>query len=72
MSTKLRNYAAGSWQEHKGDGFEQYNAITGELISTASSEGLDYEEMADYARRVGGKALRAMTFYERGYMLKKL
>lgn len=72
MSTKLKNYAAGSWQEHKGDGFEQYNAITGELISTASSEGLDYEEMADYARRVGGKALRAMTFYERGYMLKKL
>lgn len=72
MSTKLRNYAAGSWQEHKGDGFEQYNAINGNLISTASSEGLDYEEMADYARRVGGKALRAMTFYERGYMLKKL
>lgn len=72
MSTKLKNYAAGSWQEHKGDGFEQYNAINGSLISTASSEGLDYEEMADYARRVGGKALRAMTFYERGYMLKKL
>jgi len=72
MSTKLKNYAAGSWQEHKGDGFEQYNAINGNLISTASSEGLDYEEMADYARRVGGKALRAMTFYERGYMLKKL
>lgn len=72
MSNKLKNYANGHWQEHKGKGFEQHNAITGNLISTASSEGLDYEEMADYARRVGGKALRAMTFYERGYMLKKL
>lgn len=69
---KLKNYALGRWESHKGDGFEQVNAITGELISTASSEGLDYEAMADYARRVGGKSLRKMTFYERGYMLKKL
>ncbi len=72
MSNKLKNYANGRWESHKGEGFSQYNAITGDLISTAGSEGLDYEEMADYARRVGGKALRAMTFYERGYMLKKL
>ncbi|PCJ66723.1 MAG: phenylacetic acid degradation bifunctional protein PaaZ [Bacteroidetes bacterium] len=69
---KLKNYAEGRWQEHKGEGFAQYNAINGDLISTASSEGLDYEAMADYARRIGGKALRAMTFYERGFMLKKL
>ena len=69
---KLKNYAEGRWVEHKGDGFEQYNAITGDLISTASSEGLDYEAMTDYARRIGGKALRSMTFYERGFMLKKL
>ncbi|MGB1038945.1 MAG: phenylacetic acid degradation bifunctional protein PaaZ, partial [Bacteroidia bacterium] len=69
---KLKNYALGRWESHKGDGFEQFNAITGELISTASSEGLDYEAMADYARNVGGKSLRKMTFYERGYMLKKL
>ena len=72
MSNKLKNYANGRWEAHKGQGFSQYNAITGDLISTAGSEGLDYEEMADYARRVGGKALRKMTFYERGYMLKKL
>lgn len=69
---KLKNYSSGQWLEHKGQGYAQHNAITGELISTAGSEGLDYEEMADYARRVGGKALRNMTFYERGYMLKKL
>jgi oxepin-CoA hydrolase/3-oxo-5,6-dehydrosuberyl-CoA semialdehyde dehydrogenase len=72
MSNKLKNYTNGRWEAHTGEGFSQYNAITGELIGTAGSEGLDYEEMADYARRVGGKALRAMTFYERGYMLKKL
>lgn len=69
---KLKNYAEGHWQEHKGEGIAQYHAVTGAFISTASSEGLDYEAMADYARRVGGKSLREMTFYERGYMLKKL
>lgn len=69
---KLKNYAEGHWVAHKGAGFEQYNAITGELISTAGSEGLDYGAMIDYGRKVGGKALRSMTFYERGYMLKKL
>ena len=69
---KLKNYAEGRWQAHHGDGVAQHHAITGELIGTASSEGLDYEAMAHYARNVGGKALRKMTFYERGYMLKKL
>lgn len=69
---KLKNYAEGRWQAHHGDGVAQHHAITGELIGTASSEGLDYEAMAHYARTVGGKALRKMTFYERGYMLKKL
>lgn len=69
---KLKNYAEGRWQAHQGDGVAQHHAITGELIGTASSEGLDYEAMAHYARAVGGKALRKMTFYERGYMLKKL
>ena len=69
---KLKNYAEGRWQAHHGDGVAQHHAITGELIGTASSEGLDYEAMAHYARTVGGQALRKMTFYERGYMLKKL
>ena len=69
---KLKNFAEGRWQAHQGDGVVQHHAITGELIGTASSEGLDYEAMAHYARTVGGKALRKMTFYERGYMLKKL
>ena len=69
---KLKNYAEGRWQAHHGDGVAQHHAITGELIGTASSEGLDYEAMAHYARTVGGTALRKMTFYERGYMLKKL
>lgn len=69
---KLNNYAQGEWRPHGGEGIPQYNAITGELIATCGSEGLDYAAMMDYARKTGGPALRKMTFQQRGLMLKKL
>lgn len=69
---KLKNYATGKWMEGEGEGQALYNAITGELIATASSKGLDFAEMMDYARKTGGSALRKMTFQERGRMLKAL
>ncbi|MEL7534376.1 MAG: phenylacetic acid degradation bifunctional protein PaaZ, partial [Bacteroidota bacterium] len=72
MATKLQNYALGQWQEHAGEGIPQYHAITGEVIYTAGSEGLDFAEMMAYARSVGNPALRKMTFQERGQMIKKL
>lgn len=68
----IPNYIMGEWVNHQGDGIAQYNTITGELISTVGSEGLDYAAMADYARKVGNKNLRKMTFHERGQMLKAL
>ncbi|MDA9808089.1 phenylacetic acid degradation bifunctional protein PaaZ, partial [Flavobacteriales bacterium] len=55
-----------------GDGTPLFNAITGDKIGTASSKGLDFSEMMDYARKVGGPTLRKMTFQERGLMLKAL
>lgn len=69
---KLQNYAQGQWVEGTGDGKTLYNSITGEPIAAATSEGLDFGEMMDYGRRVGGPALRKMTFHERGLMLKAL
>ena len=69
---KIPNYIMGKWVEHDGAGIPQYNAITGDPISTVGSEGLDYSAMADYARRVGNPALRKMTFQERGQMIKAL
>ncbi|HMS02492.1 MAG TPA: phenylacetic acid degradation bifunctional protein PaaZ, partial [Gemmatimonadaceae bacterium] len=41
-----------------------------EVIGQASSGGLDFAAMADYARTVGGPALRRLTFHERAAMLK--
>lgn len=69
---KLQNYATGKWIEGEGEGQQLFNAITGEQIASASSKGLDFSEMLEYARKTGGPALRKMTFQERGRMLKAL
>ena len=67
-----KNYALGSWVKGDGEGTALYNSISGNQIGTASSKGLDFAEMMNYARKTGGPALRKMTFQERGLMLKAL
>ena len=66
------NYALGKWIKGDGEGTPLFNAITGDQLGTASSKGLDFSQMMDYARNIGGPALRKMTFQQRGLMLKKL
>lgn len=70
--TQLKNYAEGKWVTAPVTGDVLYDAVTGEPVFTASSEGLDFGAMMDYARKVGGPALRKLTFHERGRMLKAL
>lgn len=69
---KLGNYITGNWITGDGDGQLLYNAVTGEAIAAASTKGLDFQSITDYARTVGNPALRKMTFHERGNMLKAL
>src|SRR5450755_4173126 len=69
---KLGNYITGNWITGDGDGQQLYNAVTGNAIATASTKGLDFASITDYARKVGNPALRKMTFHERGNMLKAL
>ncbi|MBL7783740.1 MAG: phenylacetic acid degradation bifunctional protein PaaZ [Saprospiraceae bacterium] len=68
----LSNYVLGQWTPGAGDGIPQYHALSGELISTASSEGLDFAQILEYGRKKGSPVLRRMTFPERGRMLKAL
>src|SRR5437773_487142 len=65
---RLESYAAGEWVRGTGKGAELFHAVTGEKIGEASSEGLDFKAMVEYARTVGGPALRRMTFHERAGM----
>lgn len=69
---KLQNYVLGAWVSGDGDGVPQYNAYTGDIISTASDAGLDYAAILEYGRSKGGPPLRRMTFPERGRMIKAL
>lgn len=68
----LHNYACGQWVAGADKGKELFNAITGDVVATTSSKGLDFAKMCEYARTVGGPKLRKMTFQERGMMLKAL
>jgi oxepin-CoA hydrolase / 3-oxo-5,6-dehydrosuberyl-CoA semialdehyde dehydrogenase len=68
----VKNYVQGQWVAGKGEETKLYNAITGEQIGVCSSDGLDYESILAYGREKGGKALRKMTFGQRGIMLKQL
>ena len=69
---KLGNYITGRWITGDGDGQVLYDAVTGDDIAIASTEGLDFASILDYGRRVGNPALRRMTFHERGRMLRAL
>src|SRR6187549_1366572 len=69
---KLENYIAGRWVTGEGDGHQLFNAVTGEVVANATSIGLDFKLMTEYARKTGNRNLRKMTFHERGRMLKEL
>ncbi len=70
--TKLGNYITGNWITGDGDGQLLYNAVTGDAIAAATSKGLDFKNITEYARNVGNPSLRKMTFHQRGNMLKAL
>jgi len=72
MPTNVANYILGQWQPHQGEGIPQYNAITGEVISTVNADSLSWGDMVDYARTVGNPNLRKLTFQQRGLMIKAL
>ena len=69
---QVKNYVLGSLTAGKGNETTLYNALTGDVIGETSSAGLDYNQILAYGREVGGKALRKLTFQERGRMLKAL
>lgn len=69
---KLENFILGRWITGDGEGQPLFNAVTGEQIATASTQGIDFKDILQYARTTGNPALRKMSFHERGLMLKNL
>jgi oxepin-CoA hydrolase/3-oxo-5,6-dehydrosuberyl-CoA semialdehyde dehydrogenase len=69
---QLRSYIAGEWVSGAGRGAALRDASTGEVIASASSEGVDFAAVLEHARAVGGANLRRLSFHERAARLKGL
>ncbi len=69
---KIENYIRGKWITGDGDGQPLHDAVNGATIAHATTKGIDFASVLDYARKKGNPALRKLTFHERGRMLKAL
>ncbi|MEA2638339.1 MAG: oxepin-CoA hydrolase / 3-oxo-5,6-dehydrosuberyl-CoA semialdehyde dehydrogenase, partial [Chloroflexota bacterium] len=72
MPEMLASYVAGAWYTAPDSGTVLADAATGDAVARLSSTGLDTRALVDHARRVGGPALKGMTFQARGAALKAL
>jgi len=68
----LRSYVSGAWHTATDEGRPLYDAVTGAEIARISSAGVDFAGALEYGRRVGGPALRELTFHQRAALLKAL
>lgn len=68
----LESYLNGAWVSGQGKEQNLVNPATEEVIAKTSTNGLDFASAFDVARREGGPALRALTFAERGELLRAM
>ncbi len=66
----LESYLCGRFVAGTGDGETIVNPATEEPLARVSADGLDRAAALRFARERGGPALRALTFAERGALLK--
>ena len=68
----LRSFVGGEWRAGTGELQTLVNPATEEPLARAGSDGIDLAAALDYVRRRGGPALRALSFAERGALLKAM
>ncbi|WP_327583889.1 phenylacetic acid degradation bifunctional protein PaaZ [Nonomuraea sp. NBC_00507] len=66
----LPSYLEGAWRTGAGEGTPVADAVTGELVTRVTSDGLDLAAAVTYARRTGLAALGELTFPQRAAALK--
>ena len=66
----LRSYLKEQWVEGREPFQTLVNPATEEPLARASTAGLDFQGAVEHARAQGGPALRALTFAERGELLR--
>ncbi|MDD7940282.1 phenylacetic acid degradation bifunctional protein PaaZ [Actinomycetospora lutea] len=68
----LSSHVLGEWVTPDAEGRPMSDAVTGEEIGRLATEGIDMAAVAGYGRRVGGPALRELSFHQRASLLKAL
>lgn len=68
----LTSYAAGTWQAAEHGYRPVCSAVDGRVVARVSSAGLDFAALVKYARTVGKRGLRALTFQARAALLKAI
>lgn len=69
---ETKSFVSGKWVPGLGEGQKLVNPATEEVVAKASTEGVDMAHALEFARAVGGKNLRAMTFRARGEMIRAM
>jgi oxepin-CoA hydrolase/3-oxo-5,6-dehydrosuberyl-CoA semialdehyde dehydrogenase len=68
----LKSYVGGRWTLGTGPAETLRNPATEEALASVAAEGIDRAAAVAFARARGGPALRAMTFAQRGAILKAM
>ncbi len=68
----IRSYLGGAWAEGGGKAQTLVNPATEEPVAEIAGGPVDWSRAVTHARTRGGEALRALTFAERGQLLKAL
>src|SRR5439155_21794649 len=69
---KLESHLCGEWKYGAGRPASLLNPTSEVPLAEATTDGIDMGAALAFARDVGGPALRAMTFRQRGEILRKL
>ena len=73
MTTSLlENFVAGRWQAGTGAGTPLFDPVLGDELVRVDATGLDLPEAFRFAREEGGRALRALTYAQRGALLTQM
>jgi oxepin-CoA hydrolase/3-oxo-5,6-dehydrosuberyl-CoA semialdehyde dehydrogenase len=69
---ELQSFLEGKWQSGKGKAQTLVDPSTEEPVAQTSTEGVDFGAALAFARDKGGPALRALTFAQRGEILRAM
>lgn len=72
VTAVLESFLEDRWQPADDAGQPLVDATTGEVVAALGSGGFDLAAALEHARTVGQRSLRALTFQQRGQLLKEL